>query len=39
MVLDETGTQVLTYSSFMTNNNLAAHPKNVLADVKALQAQ
>jgi hypothetical protein len=28
--------QVLTYSSCMVNTTLTAHPKNVLADCKAL---
>ncbi len=36
VVLDDTGTQVLTYSAFMTNSGLTHHPKDVLADCKAL---
>ena len=36
VVLDDTGTQVLTYSSYMTNSGLTHHPKDVLADCKAL---
>jgi peroxiredoxin len=37
VVLDETGKEVLTYSSWMTNTGLTHHPKDVLADCKALK--
>ncbi len=36
VVLDDSGTQVLTYSAFMVNNNLTSHPASVLADCKTL---
>ena len=36
VVLDDSGMQVLTYSSWMTNTGLTHHPKDVLNDCKAL---